>query len=63
MPIQSEVKACRACGEAYSLDSAQCPRCNVKRGGDVNRKAIAAYGFFLFLMLVFGWLTLRYIGQ
>lgn len=61
--MQIEVKACRACGEPYPVDAPKCPRCRVARGGDVNKKAIAAYSFFLLLMLIFGWLTLRYIGQ
>lgn len=45
---------CRACGSALTSDAEKCPVCRVPVGGDVNRRALAAYGFFLFVMLTGG---------
>lgn len=52
---------CHACGQKYAEADIVCPRCNVSRKGDVNKPMVAAYGFFLLLMLVLGTATIVYM--
>jgi hypothetical protein len=52
---------CHACGQKLAVEELACPRCKVSRKGDVNRPMVAAYGFFLLLMLVFGTATIIYL--
>jgi uncharacterized paraquat-inducible protein A len=61
--MEVEVQKCRACGQEYSLETPVCPRCRVPRKGDVNKRAIAAYSFFLLVMFLLAIVTLVYLGR
>jgi len=52
---------CHACGQKYAEGDIACSRCNVSRKGDVNKPMVAAYGFFLLLMLALGTATILYM--
>ncbi len=52
---------CHACGQKLTVDALTCPRCKVARKGDINKPMVAAYGFFLLLMLVLGSATILYL--
>ena len=52
---------CHACGQKLTAEELTCPRCRVSRRGDINKPMVAAYGFFLLLMLVGGAVTILYL--
>ncbi len=61
--MDGDLKKCRACGADYPVDTPMCPRCRVPRKGDINRPAIAAYGLFLFVMLLLAIGMLLYFNK
>ncbi len=60
-PPNSQTLRCHACGIILAPDSEICPRCKVARKGDANRPMIAAYLFFVLLMIVAGTITIIYL--